>query len=54
MDPNAALRRIRESIADMDSTQDDDELYYAFTALEHFRALDEWLSKGGFKPNEWV
>jgi hypothetical protein len=43
MDPNAALRELREAIH-----QDD-----THTAAERFEALDEWLSRGGYLPERW-
>lgn len=45
MDPNATLVRIRELINDGDSAD--------VLLIEAFNNLDEWLSKGGFLPNDW-
>jgi hypothetical protein len=49
MDPNAALHAIRVEVASHleHGDGDVDEL------VEHFRALDEWLASGGFKPRDW-
>jgi hypothetical protein len=61
MDPNEALKRIREAIKGRNRG------YYWTTneadpsnpigvwdeIIEHFEALDEWLCKGGFMPAEW-
>lgn len=53
MDPNEVLRLLRE----LTETADADE--YAANQLyvevaEKFRALDEWMSKGGFLPDAWL
>ena len=45
MDPDEALRKIRELINDGDSA--DIELVHLFDGL------DQWLSKGGFLPKDW-
>jgi len=47
MDPNATLTELRELLAD--GTPEGAEM-----ALERFEALDEWLSKGGYKPADWA
>ena len=46
MDPDETLRRLRELVRA--NNYDDYE-----NILEHFDALDEWLSKGGFLPRAW-
>lgn len=48
MDPNAALARLRELIAQLDSTSDE----YAELAIT-FRGLDGWIKRGGFLPLDW-
>jgi hypothetical protein len=56
MDPDETLRRIREQIQNVPSADEQPEavLDYAYDALvEHFQALDEWLSKGGYVPRAW-
>jgi hypothetical protein len=45
MDPNAALTKIRELIADGDSAD--------MLLVEAFEGLDNWLCKGGFLPSDW-
>lgn len=45
MDPDAALKRIRELINDGDSAD--------VMLIDAFQGLDEWLCKGGFLPKEW-
>lgn len=50
MDPNEALAKMRRLLAykaEMDPTDN-----YVF--VETFEALDKWLDKGGFLPNEWA
>lgn len=46
MDPNAALQKVRELINDGDSAD--------VLLVEAFEALDDWLSKGGFLPDDWA
>ena len=63
MDPNQALADAREAVARIDALeaegaeagQNDIEAISDVTndAMEHYRALDEWISKGGFLPDEW-
>ena len=51
MDPTALLERIRERMAAI--TRDEDvELHRDFLIHELYN-LDEWLSKGGFFPEQW-
>lgn len=57
MDPNETLRQLRNAVRYFERPQSerlltDDELLDEIT--ERFRALDEWLSKGGFKPEAWT
>lgn len=54
MDPNATLQALRAALIDYDqairkSVADE----AADRALEAFRALDEWIAKGGFLPEDW-
>ena len=44
MDPTETLNLIREAI-----TKHDTE-----AAVDHFRDLDNWLSKGGLWPDQWA
>jgi hypothetical protein len=56
MDPNVALEEIREQVAEFEGLSDDnfvDALRAADQIVEHFKALDEWLSKDGFLPSAW-
>lgn len=56
MDPNETLARIRQLI---DTEFRDVENSPAVSRprlaelTEHFRALDDWLSRGGFPPEAW-
>ena len=68
MDPNTALRKMREATAAI-KQQDDSELdsdkklrerrsshvdYEPLLEIvEHFEALDGWLTRGGFLPTDW-
>lgn len=52
MDPNETLRRIRESIAMWhNGGLDTDQIS---ELIEHVSALDLWMSKGGFRPAQWL
>lgn len=61
MDPNEALRLIRAYIKQMqaESTRPVSRsnrvefVQHAFDLIEQVEALDEWLTKGGFPPQEW-
>lgn len=56
MDPNEALKEIREEIAEFSQLSDDnfvDALISADKIVELIKGLDEWLSKGGFLPDDW-
>jgi hypothetical protein len=51
MDPNETLRRIRELRSQ--PVSDADYLDLLQEVMELYNALDEWLSKGGFPPDDW-
>lgn len=60
MDPNEALRLIRAHLAQLrveDKTRDDGWIgrltQQARDLGEAFDALDEWLSRDGFQPDDW-
>lgn len=59
MDPTETLRVIREALAkvgDLDGWfpgEDVDRDDLIETAVRAFQALDEWMSKSGFKPAQW-
>ena len=52
MDPNAALNTARKAVQ-IARTGSDSMDGWADDLLEAFEALDEWLTKGGFPPEEW-
>lgn len=51
MDPDAAVRRIREIINNYDKASDEHEL--ASELVDLVSGLDQWLSKGGHLPYQW-
>lgn len=52
MDPNETLRIARERAHDAYSKATGQEQALR-DAVEHYEALDEWLSSGGFLPIAW-
>jgi hypothetical protein len=50
MDPNARLTDIRRLVT-FDGHLMTDEMR---ELTEKFQAMDEWLSKGGFPPEDWA
>lgn len=62
MDPNETLERARRAAARIRELQDKDDLTKEEVEeheqehenlVEHFEALDGWLSRGGFLPGAW-
>ena len=54
MDPNATLKDLRAALHDYDEAIRKSVADEAVDrALDAIRALDEWLSKGGFLPEDW-
>lgn len=56
MDPNETLRALRGAVRHMNDVGhelDERENQCVRTVVELFEALDTWLSKGGFPPEEW-
>lgn len=54
MDPDVALKTIRECMSLACSTDDEEVKEEALTnMMDAVQALDEWLSKGGFLPGDW-
>lgn len=55
MDPDRALDDLRFAIEDLDTLlrQEEVRLPIAIAVVERFKILDEWLSKGGFLPEDW-
>lgn len=54
MDPNETLRMLRLTIKQLRVDEDTDVWEaHANEICEYFEALDDWLSRGGFPPEEW-
>lgn len=53
MDPNAALKVLRELAEASDTANDEDRAAMAVEFGDYFRSLDMWLSSGGFYPAAW-
>jgi hypothetical protein len=57
MDPDIALEEIRKASRALDEALQDIALFPVADAAQklqgRFRALDEWLSRGGFSPRAW-
>ena len=51
MDPNEALKQIRQLVTSILNKDYDYDMVVELA--ETFCGLDEWISKGGFKPKEW-
>lgn len=55
MDPNAALRNMREAISrTWEAEGEADRLAAAEDLAVAAEALDSWLSTGGFLPSGWA
>lgn len=55
MDPNETLRQLREMVTEiLDEGSEDDSTEREDEFAQLFQALDEWVSKGGFLPRNWV
>lgn len=52
MDPDQTLQDLRSDLRELDAAFGDEDL--VVSVVEKVRALDEWLSKGGFAPSAWV
>src|SRR5947199_7906771 len=50
MDPNHTLTHIRKTIAESTTAADCGNSH---TVVELIEALDQWLSQGGFLPDDW-
>ena len=54
MDPNETLAKMRDARSRYVNATTDDEAFNAATDLAAASAdLDNWLSRGGFKPADW-
>jgi len=54
MDPNVTLRQLRAAVSDMAGDEFEFDASAVGDAAELFEALDEWLSNGGFLPEDWA
>lgn len=54
MDPNETLRLMREALEDSSLLEGDAADRAREDVCEYVRALDEWLTKGGFLPDAWA
>jgi len=57
MDPNLILAELRDLIDQWKQSEDgypcEEHETAAEIIVEHVEALDEWLSRGGFPPDQW-
>lgn len=53
MDPDAALKELRECLEDNDGPAGSTRPPDLDRAKELFHALDQWLCTGGFLPKDW-
>lgn len=53
MDPNATLEQLRALMDECNDEQDWDSCSQD-TVKELFEALDEWICRGGFLPQDWA
>ena len=51
MDPDAALLLLRAET--QAATEENDAVEVLARMVELFQGLDDWLSKGGFLPQDW-
>lgn len=57
MDPNETLNQIRALVARIEAVREDEYLDLVELGrdlAESANALDEWLSKGGYVPDDWA
>jgi hypothetical protein len=58
MDPDQTLRELRALVArilcDADVAEGSVNLDDAVTLAERFQNLDQWISRGGFLPDQWA
>lgn len=50
MDPDAALKVLRGMV----SRFQNDDAWIDNDFIEHFDALDKWITSGGFLPKDWA
>ena len=63
MDPDEAVKRIRECINDALSIVEKEEVSYEGgiklarllgMVVDHWQGLDDWMMRGGFLPKDWA
>jgi len=54
MDPNTTLTQLRSLLSGNCMVQPQQPTKWIYRAEELFQALDQWLSNGGFLPDEWI
>jgi hypothetical protein len=54
MDPDEALKQLREAMAERDTGKRKRARKYSQDEIvDLFQALDQWLMQGGFLPQDW-
>ena len=58
MDPNETLHEIRKICTSWENIHNESEpyndpWYYIDDLIDLIKSLDDWLSQGGFRPNDW-
>jgi hypothetical protein len=55
MDPNIVLNRLRDILTQWEEwgTLEVDAESAMYEIVDLFHDLDDWLSQGGFRPNDW-
>lgn len=54
MDPDETLRLAREAAERAQGLIGEDYADLVSTALSYYWSLDQWMSKGGVRPQEWT
>lgn len=53
MDVNVTLDEMRALAAELEADEYEVDSDVTMQLVERFRALDEWIGKGGFLPEAW-
>ena len=54
MDPDEALGRMREIVAEFDRSDDTARAGDCEELVDLVRGVDDWMSRGGFAPTAWT
>lgn len=54
MDPNEVLADLRARCDAVEASFSEEVHLAARPLVDSFRALDEWISRGGFLPKDWT